>query len=58
MITSFLKKSPEYALISIQHSLFYAAQQGIPARLAGGFAIKPQEKTQSVYADQAHAWLK
>jgi hypothetical protein len=29
---------------------------GIPARLAGGFAVTPQEEPQVVYADQAHAW--
>ena len=29
---------------------------GIPARLAGGFAIMPQEENQVVYTDQAHAW--
>lgn len=29
---------------------------GIPARLAGGFMIKPQEEKQVVYQDQAHAW--
>jgi len=29
---------------------------GIPARLAGGFHIKPQEEKQVVYQDQAHAW--
>ncbi|MFC1957196.1 transglutaminase domain-containing protein [Chloroflexota bacterium] len=29
---------------------------GIPARLAGGFAIVPQEEKQVVYQDQAHAW--
>jgi len=29
---------------------------GIPARLVGGFMIKPQEEKQVVYQDQAHAW--
>jgi transglutaminase-like putative cysteine protease len=29
---------------------------GIPARLAGGFAVTPQDEEQTVYADQAHAW--
>jgi len=29
---------------------------GLPARLAGGFHIAPQAATQTVYADQAHAW--
>ena len=29
---------------------------GIPARLAGGFAVTPQGDSQTVYSDQAHAW--
>jgi transglutaminase-like putative cysteine protease len=29
---------------------------GIPARLAGGYYIRPQEEKQVVYTDQAHAW--
>jgi transglutaminase-like putative cysteine protease len=28
----------------------------IPARLAGGYAVTPQEDSQTVYSDQAHAW--
>jgi transglutaminase-like putative cysteine protease len=33
-----------------------ARAAGLPARIAGGFAIKPQDAAQTVYADQAHAW--